>query len=232
MIDIRDVVSSNLAQLRREQAKTRVLRAKCDVESCDDLVEQRLEEELRAYIDSPPVPRPVIHEPIETAFFDEAPPPPAVNRDDIALTTLTYMYPIGQRDEKTWYIVSPVLYMDQICEYNKDWENHQIRIKAVLFHAARLMVCLERLLNKNLPYPIKIEGSKVTISRKGREYDAVWYENLRDFFIAINSMNANAYYLGGVGKSNLLENLRAAMLPYTRQTDEKLSASLFLSVEH
>lgn len=231
MNDIKEVVASNLAQLRKERAKNRVLRAKSMSAGAKSHVGERLEEELKAFLNAPGVARPVYTNPIGTTFFSDPPAAPIVNRDSNALATLAFMYPIGPRDDKTWYIVSPVLYIDQICEYNKDWENHQMRIKSVLFHAARLLTLLASLLNKVLPYPIRFDGGQVKISRNDHEYDVVWYESLRDFFIALNLLNADAYYLGGVGKSNLLENLRAAMLPYAKCQCGNVAASLFVSVE-
>ena len=231
MNDIKEVVAGNLAQLRKDRARNRVLRAKFTSANTKDHVGERLEEELKAYLAAPSADRVVYRNPIGTTFFSDPPAAPVVNRDSNALAALALMYPIGPRNDKTWYIVSPVLYIDQICEYNKDWENHQMRIKSVLFHASRLLTLLAPLLNKVLPYPIRFEGTKVKIMRNDHEYDVVWYESLRDFYIALNLLNADAQYLGGVGKSNLLENLRAAMLPYAKCQDCDIAASMFVSVE-
>jgi hypothetical protein len=73
------------------------------------------------------------------------------------------------------------------------------------------MVLLSTLLQKHLPHPIRIDGQKATIkSKNGTEYSVLWCERLRDFYIALSSLNADAFFLGNVGKSNLLENLNAA----------------------
>jgi hypothetical protein len=213
MNDLRKIVASSLAQLRAKRSRNRISRSRAALPDTGEVVAARLEGELQAYLHSPRIPRPVFPDPIQTVFFDNPPPPPPPFRGGVTLAALRKLYPIGVRDEAHLYIVSPFFYIDRICEYQKAWENDQLRIKSVLFYAAKLMVLLSTLLQKGLPCPIRIDGAKAKIkSKNGTEYDAMWCESLRDFYIALGSLNANAFFLGNppVGKSNLLENLSAA----------------------
>jgi hypothetical protein len=234
---IKEIVAANLDRLRKERAKNRVLRAKFPDKDDRDEVHRVLEMELKNCLESPLPKRPVVVDPIIPVDYPPVPRPPAIERDCDGLGALALMYPIGQRDDKTWYIVSPVLYMEQVCEYKKEWENHQVRIRAVLFHAAKLMSMLSLVLRRPLTYPIRIEGPKAYITRNDQEYNVIWYESLRDFFIALSLLNYDAVQLrnngaeGTKGKSNLLENLHEVLRPYTQRTQITVDSALFRSVE-
>jgi hypothetical protein len=237
MNDIKEIVAGNLDRLRKERAKNRIARAKFPGKDDRDDVRRVLGSDLQCYLESAPPKRPIVIDPIAPVFYPDDPPPPVLKRDNYTLAALALMYPIGPRDDKTWYIVSPALYIDQVCEYKKDWENHQMRIRSVLFHAAKLVSLLSVLLRKPLTYPIKIEAGKASITRNGHVYNLVWYESLRDFFIALSLLNYNAAHLGkngsegSKGKSNLLENLYEVMRPYMQTPQVLVDAALFRSVE-
>lgn len=230
MNDTRDAISSNLALLRKERAANRVLRAKMTFANEGNAIADRLTSEFDSYIAAPLASRPIYGPNIATMFYGDPPPAPVITQDNRALTALTFLYPIGEKEDGTWYIVSPMLFIKQPCGYTPDWENHQMRIKAVLFHAAKLMVILARLLGKKLPHPVTIDGSNATIRVNGVEYNVLWYDEWRrDFFIGLKRLNENAYFLGGVEADHLLENLHRALEPYMkRPSQQNLSASAFL----
>jgi hypothetical protein len=218
MNDVKERVASNLSKLRQDRAKNRVSRSKASDPDQTDLIRDRLEAELKEFLGTPASPRPIYCEPIVPVFFGDPPPAPAPNRNALTLAALAKLYPIERRPDGTWSIICSQFYIEQLCKYNESWENDQSRIRAVLFHAAKLTLLLSMVLQQSLLYPIRIDGPRAKIRRGDREYDVVWYESRRDFFIALNSLNADAKSLANVncGENNLLENLKEAMTPRTK----------------
>jgi hypothetical protein len=211
MNDVRERVSSNLAKLRQDRAKNRISRSKETKPAASDKIHGDLWEELKGFVEAPAPLRPIYYEPIVPVFYGDPPPPPTVNRPNVTLAALAKLYPIDRRSDGTWWIICPDFYIDAICRYNDGWESAQLRIKSVLFHAAKLTLLLSQVLQQHLLYPLKVDGAKVKVKKNEAEYNCVWYESKRDFYIALTLLNADAYSLGKVGEFNLLENLKAAM---------------------
>lgn len=206
-METKEIISTKLKQINNERMKNRILRYQ--VNTPND-VENDFNPVLK-YLEMEPIESPLFQE-IETTDFPDPPPPPVFIEDKSAIETLKLLYPIEENKKGEWYIVSPRFFIDAQCEYKKEWENNQNRIKTVLYYSAHLMVHLSKLLNKELPYGIKIcNNLRILIQWNNQEYDLLNFEPLRQFLIALKLLNTNAFYLGNIGEQLLLLNLKAAM---------------------
>lgn len=215
-MDTKEIISVKLKQINNERTKSRILRYQIKIpeDTEDDF------NPVEMYLENDEIKSPSFQE-IETTFFSDPPPPPVFIEDKSAIETLKLLYPIEENKKGEWFIVSPCFYIDSQCEYKKEWENNQNRIKTVLYYSAHLMIHLSKILNKELPYNIKIcNNLRILIQWNNQEYDLLNFEPLRQFLIALKLLNTNAFYLGNVGEQLLLPNLKAAMNQTKSNTSE------------
>ncbi|KAH0786897.1 hypothetical protein GPJ56_009274 [Histomonas meleagridis] len=227
-MNTKDTILAKLKQINDERAKNRILRFQSTSnQSSNNFFEiSENEDPIENYVQSSPTCAQEITNPIETSFYKDSPPPPIFIEDNSTINFLNVLYPIGQTANGNWYIVSECFYIEPLCEYHKDWENNESRIKSVLFHAARLIVDLSKVLHKDLPCDIKIEGPKVLIQSNNQEYDLLNFSPLRQFLIAIKLLNKDAFYIGNFGEQALLQNLHAAL---NRKNNVETVSSIHLS---
>ena len=227
-MNTKDIILAKLKQINDERAKNRILRFQClTKQNASNFFEiSEATDPIESYIQSSPTCTQEFTNPIETSFYEDSPPPPIFIEDNSTLNFLNVLYPIGQTTNGYWYIVSECFYIEPVCEYHKDWENNEPRIKSVLFHSARLIIDLSKVLHKDLPYNIKIDGPKVVIQSNNQEYDLLNFSPLRQFLIAIKLLNKDAYYIGNFGEQALLQNLQAAL---RRKKNVEAVSSIHLS---